>query len=174
MNNNQNTGIDHMNTNKSEYTTNVETSTLGDYAVKKTAIIAAGSIIHGNIQVDEPLSIRGHIHGDVECTDRIDSRNGHKVFGSIKADSAYFVGGELVGDIVCVDRVELDAGCTLKGNIQARSILIAGQVDGNLNASESIQLSESAVVKGDLSASAFIVQRGALLEGQCSIKKQDE
>lgn len=152
----------------------VDTQKITDYPVKKASVIASGSVIHGDISVEDPLSIRGEIHGNVQCSDRIDSRNGHKVFGDINAQSAYFVGGELIGNIQCDDRVELDEGCTLKGNIIARSIVVAGKVDGHLTASDFIQLNESARVNGDLVAASFGVQKGALLEGRCTIKKQDE
>lgn len=169
-------GIKHMNTYKpsDDGSFGLADAKLTDYPVKKASVIAAGSVIHGDIHVEDPLSIRGEIHGSVHCLDRIDSRNGHKVIGDIQAQSAYFVGGELVGDIHCEDRVELDAGCTLKGNIVARSIVVAGKVEGNLSALDFIQLNDSALISGDLVASSFSVQKGALLEGRCTIKKQDE
>ena len=169
----------NMNTHKSSDdvsfgSNEVDTPKMTDYPVKKASVIAAGSIIQGDVHVEDPLSIRGEIHGNIQCSDRIDSRNGHKVFGEIEAQSAYFVGGELIGNIHCIDRVELDAGCTLKGNIVARNIVVAGKVEGNLTALDFIQLNESACVTGDLQASSFAVQKGALLEGRCTIKKQDE
>jgi cytoskeletal protein CcmA (bactofilin family) len=51
------------------------------------------------------------------------------------------------------------------GNIHCNKAYIAGKVLGNIFAKELIVLSECAVVHGDISAEAFTIASGAVIEG---------
>ena len=53
----------------------------------------------------------------------------------------------------------------LKAEVSAKSIIVIGQVIGNLNATERIEIQATGVVEGDVRAPRLNVQEGAVLNG---------
>lgn len=144
-----------------------------DYPVKPMSVINQGMIIHGDLQIEGPLTIEGSVYGHIVSTDTIDSKSGNRIHGDVSAQSIFLVGGTLTGDILVQDKATIDAGSVVFGDIKAHSMSISGKVEGKLKASGNIHLGASAVVTGDLSASSFSVEEGALLLGHCQIAKPE-
>ena len=135
------------------------------------SIISPTMVIQGDIVTEAPLLIKGVVHGSITSQDIVSSKHGSRIHGDINAKTISLFGTTVTGDIVCQDYVELGDGSTLLGNIQAHSVLIAGKVDGHINATGHVRLTSTAIVYGNLKASNFTVENGAILKGSCQIQQ---
>jgi len=80
------------------------------------------------------------------------------VEGSIKTDKFLLIG----------DKSKITA------NIEAKDAKIGGEVNGNVNVSGYLEINASAKIKGDIKASQISVMRGAQLNGQIIMGKNEE
>ncbi len=83
--------------------------------------------------------------------------------GSLKID------GKFEGEIKTDDELVVGESGKVKTNINARSVVIAGTVIGNIVASNEVRLLETAKVLGDIEAPNVSVQRGVVLTGNIRI-----
>jgi len=88
--------------------------------------------------------------------------------GVLRGKGNYQIQGEVAGDGDIEGAVVLAAGAYWKGNVTADYVRIAGKVEGNVAAHSKIELTQTAVVTGDLSAPVVAIAEGALYEGAIS------
>ena len=101
--------------------------------------------------------------------------NGKLVFsGSVRIDG-YFKGDVLGGGLLISGE-----GSRIEGNIVVDNFLISGDVFGKLLVKDRIEIDSKGRLYGDIASSVFIVQEGAIFEGNCRMsspqteKKQNE
>ena len=112
---------------------------------KSTTLIASGTSVHGDIQFSGRLYVSGAVTG------RITTEEG--------ASSATLV---------------VDEDGRGEGDIQAAHVIIAGRVDGNVIASERLEVAATARVSGDVSYRQLGVELGGLLNGKVLLLEGDE
>ncbi|MDH4199069.1 MAG: polymer-forming cytoskeletal protein [Spirochaetia bacterium] len=83
------------------------------------------------------------------------------------------IDGVLSGKIVSEGKVIIGPRGHVKTNIIARTVIVAGRVDGNIYALESVHLLEDARLYGDIITSNMIMQDGVIFEGRAKINKID-
>jgi cytoskeletal protein CcmA (bactofilin family) len=88
--------------------------------------------------------------------------------GELVGEGIYLVQGEVVGEGQIRGTVMLAAGSYWKGNLTADVVLLAGKVEGNLTASDKIDLAPTAQVTGDLTAPTVSIAEGAVVDGRIS------
>lgn len=86
--------------------------------------------------------------------------------GSIRVD------GKLIGNIKDAESVIIGENAEIKGNINTKYIVVSGTVNGNIVASEAIELLNKSKVIGDLSTNILSINEGALFKGK-SIMSSD-
>lgn len=101
--------------------------------------------------------------------------------GSVLAEGLTFKGGTLsgvgkvaincyfVGDISTNDLIVIDEAGNVLGNIEAQSIVVRGNVKGNLIAVEDVQVSSGGVVNGNITCATLEVSAGAAFSGECNM-----
>lgn len=77
--------------------------------------------------------------------------------------------GVVEGTITSKGEVRVDQGGHVKGNIHAAIISIDGKVEGDLTATERLELLASADVRGDLLTKSLVVVQGAAFVGHVSV-----
>jgi len=87
--------------------------------------------------------------------------------GTVRIDG--FVEGDIQADWVVVG----ESG-RIKGNVQARTMVVGGRVEGNLEASEIVEMKDKAQVFGEICTAKLAMSEGALFDGQSSMKKKLE
>ena len=97
--------------------------------------------------VDERLTIRGNI--DTDGTVRVDGR----VEGS-----SHFAGTLIVG-----------VGGLVVGHVEAKEVVVAGQIHGNVQARGRIEIESGAAVHGEVRAHAMVLREGGMVDGRVSI-----
>ncbi len=92
--------------------------------------------------------------------------------GEISGSSDLLVDGQVDGIIHLADHT-LTVGPSghVKANVEARNIIVAGRVEGNLTASDRLELRKSAVVMGDVSGTRLTIEEGAFLKGGIQVTR---
>jgi cytoskeletal protein CcmA (bactofilin family) len=103
----------------------------------------------------------------------LDSIIGEKAHfnGEFNLKGSLRIDGILSGKIVSEGKVIVGPSGHVKTNIIARTVIIAGRVDGNIFALESVHLLEDARLYGDIIASNMIMHNGVIFEGRAKITK---
>jgi cytoskeletal protein CcmA (bactofilin family) len=68
--------------------------------------------------------------------------------------------------------VIVSPGATIEGDLHTKEAVIAGEVQGTINASERVELQASALVKGDIATPRIAILEGGRVTG--AVKMTDE
>lgn len=89
--------------------------------------------------------------------------------GELAFEKGVRVDGKIEGKISTKGYLGVSQGGKLQADVDAGSIIVEGQVTGNLNASDRVELRKTARLKGDIRASKLLVAEGAAFIGQCQV-----
>ncbi len=95
-----------------------------------------------------------------------------KFKGELIIEQSARILGNFEGRIVSQGEVHIAEGALCKATVEARSVIVDGNVEGDILARERLSLSGKARVKGDITAAAIIVAEGATYVGQCKVGPQ--
>lgn len=93
--------------------------------------------------------------------------------GELTIQGTVRVDGTVEGDIRA-DWVIVGETGKIRGNVQARAMVVGGKVEGNIDASEIVELKDKAQVFGEICAAKLAMSEGALFDGQSSMKQKKE
>jgi len=96
---------------------------------------------------------------------------GTNIEGSVNIDGATRIDGTVTGKLVSNDTVTIGPSGVVKAEIKARSIVIGGRVEGNLIASEKVELQAKAELIGDITSKSLLVEHGAIFHGSSKMKE---
>ena len=95
---------------------------------------------------------------------------GVTVEGKVVSNQDIRIDGHVSGSIEVGDHeLLLGAGSELKANVNARSVLIGGKVEGDVTATERVQIQSTGVLLGDVVAPRLIIQDGGMLRGKADV-----
>jgi cytoskeletal protein CcmA (bactofilin family) len=96
-----------------------------------------------------------------------------EIKGTIKFGEAMRMDGNFDGELIS-DNGELVVGKTgnVKATIKVRSAVIEGRVNGNIKASDKVELKQSAHIYGDLQAKTLVIEEGVVFVGQCNVNPE--
>jgi len=80
------------------------------------------------------------------------------------------IAGRFAGKLVSQGSLRLEQGSVVKAEIEVASVVVLGEVEGNIKASTSVELKAGARVRGDIDTPALLVERGAMLDGKCHME----
>jgi cytoskeletal protein CcmA (bactofilin family) len=91
--------------------------------------------------------------------------------GDVTGDEDTVIEGRVEGHIELKNHhLTVGPNGDVKGEISAKQVTIVGRVQGNVNATERIEVSDSGRLDGDLNSPRLLVQEGAQLNGSVSMK----
>ncbi|MFB6226854.1 MAG: polymer-forming cytoskeletal protein [bacterium] len=93
--------------------------------------------------------------------------------GVIQTDESLRIDGSFEGTIDCSGTLIVGSGADLEADISAESAIIGGRVEGDITASEKIEIRRNGEIYGDLVAPVLRIERGVKLEGNCTINTGD-
>lgn len=151
-----------------------ETASVNNMAapVKNESIITEDMVIDGSVRTKSNLRILGQISGDVRCEGALLLSG--KVMGDIYADSMRVQSGSITGNIQVTDEMVVDNNSWIKGDITSGRLMFNGRSEGNMMVQESIELRESAKVKGNVSSECISMYNGAHVKGMIDIGGLEE
>ncbi len=93
--------------------------------------------------------------------------------GTIKFGQSIRVDGKFNGELIS-DNGELIVGKTgnVKATVKVKSAVIEGRVDGNIRASDNIELKQSAHIIGDVQAKTLVIEKGVVFVGTCNVNPE--
>ena len=94
---------------------------------------------------------------------------GTVIEGKIRAEGSIRIDGKIVGDVIANANAAVGLTGSVEGTVTAKSIALAGKVNGTVIASEKLTLEGKSVMRGDIRAAKLVVDEGAMFDGECSM-----
>lgn len=93
--------------------------------------------------------------------------NGTEFSGKLVFSGSVRIDGSFKGDIMGGGLLISGEGSRIEGNIMVDNIVISGEVFGNLEAKDKVEIDSKGRLFGDMISGALIIQEGAVFEGNC-------
>jgi cytoskeletal protein CcmA (bactofilin family) len=88
------------------------------------------------------------------------------VKGEVSATEDVLILGRVEGNIVVRDHtLTIGKGAVIEAEIKGHSVVVEGQVTGNVEATEQLEISADGVVIGDVRTPSLVIRDGATLKG---------
>lgn len=89
--------------------------------------------------------------------------------GDLTFESAAKVLGKFEGSITSKGRIQVSEGADCKATVKAKEISVEGHVEGNIEATDRVELRPKGVITGDITAARMTMADGAAIDGHCRI-----
>ncbi len=86
--------------------------------------------------------------------------------GKIEGSGHVRIAGRFKGDVHVQGNLTIESGAKLTGGVRASAVIIAGELEGNIDAATRVELLETGVLNGDLKAGSLTVAAGSRMRGQ--------
>jgi cytoskeletal protein CcmA (bactofilin family) len=96
------------------------------------------------------------------------------VKGELSGSEDLIVDGEVEGSITLRGQsLTIGPNGRVRANIEARNVIVHGRLDGNIHASDRVELRKSASLTGDISTARISIEDGAFFKGGIDIQKAE-
>lgn len=85
--------------------------------------------------------------------------------GEISGDEDLLIQGTVKGRIALKEHLVVEQSGTVEADIQTQTVQISGQVTGNIQASEKVELASGCRMVGDIKAPRILIADGAVFKG---------
>ena len=86
--------------------------------------------------------------------------------GKIEGAGHVRIAGRFNGDVHVQGNLTIENGAKLTGGVRASTVIIGGELLGNIDAASRVELLETGVLNGDLKAGSLTVAAGSRMRGQ--------
>ncbi len=93
--------------------------------------------------------------------------------GKIEGGGSVRIAGKFKGDVNVQGDLTVEAGAKLTGAVRADKVMIAGELEGNVEQASLVDLLQTGVLIGDLKAGSLTVAAGARMRGQAEFGWDD-
>jgi len=97
-----------------------------------------------------------------------------KVKGDFNSQGDIIVEGMVTGNLKTKGSLQVGEKAQIKADIEAREAKIGGEIKGNVKVKDFLELTTTAKVYGDIEAASLSIERGAILNGKCTMTKEDK
>jgi cytoskeletal protein CcmA (bactofilin family) len=96
------------------------------------------------------------------------------VKGELSGSEDLVVDGEVEGSIALRGQsLTIGPNGRVRANVEARNVILHGRVDGDIHASERVELRKSASLSGDITTARISIEDGAFFKGTIDIQKPE-
>ena len=113
-----------------------------------------------DIQKDNTTRIDASSPRTAMITDQVEIK------GMLAFDGALEFNGVFEGEIISQGTLTIGSEAVIKAEIQAAKVIIRGKVQGNITATESVEVCDNAELFGDVQTAKFIVAEAATFRGR--------
>ncbi|HTS65162.1 MAG TPA: polymer-forming cytoskeletal protein [Candidatus Acidoferrales bacterium] len=97
-----------------------------------------------------------------------------KVSGNIYSREDLYVDGDLDGTVEALEhKLTIGPNGTVKATIKAREVVVLGSIQGNVEATDKIEIRKDARLTGDIRTARIIIEDGAYFKGSIDIVKPE-
>jgi cytoskeletal protein CcmA (bactofilin family) len=95
--------------------------------------------------------------------------------GKIEGAGHIRIAGKFKGDVKVQGNLTIDQGAKVAGGVSASKVTLAGELDGNIEAAQQVELLQAGVINGDLKAGSLTVAAGSRIRGhvECGWSEKD-
>lgn len=86
--------------------------------------------------------------------------------GKIEGSGHIRIAGSFKGDVNVQGNLTIEQGARVTGQVRASTVVIAGTLQGNIEAAVRVELLETGIVEGDVKAGSLTVAAGSRMRGQ--------
>jgi cytoskeletal protein CcmA (bactofilin family) len=94
--------------------------------------------------------------------------------GKIEGSGHIRIAGRFKGDVKVEGNVTIESGAHVTGQLHANTVVVSGEVQGNIDASAKVELLETGVINGDVKAGTLSVAAGSRMRGQADFGWKDK
>ena len=99
---------------------------------------------------------------------------GLTIEGKIEGTGNVRVAGKFKGDIHVQGNLVIEPGAVVTGAVRASTVTIGGQLEGNVDGAARVELLETGVLIGDLTADSLTVAAGSRMRGKAEFGWSDK
>ncbi len=109
------------------------------------------------------MSVEGHVTAILQ--------QGSYFEGKLTFEGTVQIGGEFRGEIFTKDTLIVNKGSKVQAEIEAETIIISGNVEGNIFARKRVVMHPPAVFKGTVTTPSLKIEEGVVFEGASYMPK---
>lgn len=94
--------------------------------------------------------------------------------GKIEGAGHIRIAGRFKGDVKVEGNVTIEHGAHVTGQLHAHTVIVSGEVQGNIDATAKVELLETGVINGDVKAGTLSVAAGSRMRGQADFGWKDK
>ena len=95
---------------------------------------------------------------------------GSEFEGKLTFEGTVRIDGKFTGSIVTGDVLVVGEGAKVSAEISCGTIIVHGEVNGNIRAKNAIELHHPARVRGNIETPSVMIEKGVLFEGQAKME----
>lgn len=95
---------------------------------------------------------------------------GSEFDGKLAFQGAVRIDGKFTGEISTDDDLIIGEGAQVTAEISCGSVVIHGEVSGNIRATNAVELRQPARVKGEITTPSLLIEKGVIFEGQSKME----
>ena len=93
--------------------------------------------------------------------------------GELSGSEDLYVDGQVEGSISLKNNMlTVGPNGSVKATVEAKGVVVQGKLEGNVAASDRVELRKSAVVTGDIATQRIAIEDGAYFKGKVEIQKE--
>jgi cytoskeletal protein CcmA (bactofilin family) len=95
--------------------------------------------------------------------------------GELSGSEDLYVDGQVEGSIALKNNsLTVGPNGQIRASVEAKGVIIQGKLEGNVTASDRVELRKSAIVTGDIATQRIAIEEGAYLKGKVDIAGRAE
>lgn len=96
---------------------------------------------------------------------------GSELTGDFSVKGSARIDGKVSGNVTVAGTLIVGATGSISGNVSADSIVVGGEVLGDIAAPEKTELTATARVLGDISTKVIVIDENAVFQGKCDMNQ---
>lgn len=99
---------------------------------------------------------------------------GLTIEGKIEGAGHVRIAGNFKGDVHVQGNLTIESGAHLTGGVRANTVIVGGELEGNIDAAARVELLQTGVLNGDLKAGSLTVAAGSRMRGRAEFGWDDK
>jgi cytoskeletal protein CcmA (bactofilin family) len=95
---------------------------------------------------------------------------GSEFEGKLTFEGTVRIDGKFNGTIVTNDVLVIGEGAKVSAEISCGSVIVHGEITGNVKAKNAVELHQPARMKGNIETPSLMIEKGVNFEGQCKME----
>lgn len=91
---------------------------------------------------------------------------GLTIEGKIEGAGNVRIAGNFKGDVHVQGNLTIEQGAKITGSVRANTVIVGGELEGNIDAATRVELLQTGVLNGDLKAGSLTVAAGSRMRGR--------